>query len=101
LLFQFRQLFYKRRFFTRSGDLIDIVRLIFSKRKVFSIRLIFSKSKDFSISLIFCKSKDFSIRLIFSKSRDFSIGLIFLAASICTYFQYFIFQHSLLNVRQY
>jgi hypothetical protein len=45
LLFQFRQLFYKRGFFTRCGD--------FNARKDFIVRLIFSKSKDFSIRLIF------------------------------------------------
>ncbi len=117
LLFQFRQLFYKRGFFTRRGDFNarkdSIVRLIFSKRKDFSIRLIFSKSKGFSICLVFSKSTDFSIRLIFSKSKDFSIrwflvkagisqsAWFFLAASICTYFRYFIFLHSLLSMRQY
>jgi hypothetical protein len=75
LLFQFRQLFYKRGFFTRRSDFNarkdSIVRLFFSKRKDFSIRLFFSKRKDFSIRLFFSKSKDFSIRLIFSKKQGF------------------------------
>ncbi len=81
LLFQCRQYFFRRWYFTRCGD-FNTIGLIFSRRKDFTIRLILSRRKDFTIHLIFTGRKDLAITLTFTGHQYLWIYL-YIYFSVC------------------